>query len=61
MTQVTNTLALLNMYRNKGVSAFRTPCGVRFAGLKNLTEEQRSVLLRIEQGELNAALRWQKA
>lgn len=60
MASVNNTLALLNMYRDKGVSAFRTPCGIRFAGLKRLTDEQREVLLRIEQSELNAALRWQK-
>lgn len=57
---MTNTLALLNMYREKGVAAVLVPGGVRFFGVRNLTNEQLKTLLRIPQQELEAALKWQK-
>lgn len=56
-----NTLALLNMYREKGVAAVRTPSGVRFMGTRNITRQQLETLNRIPQHELEAALKWQKA
>lgn len=55
-----NTLALLNMYREKGVAAVRTPAGVRIMGTRNLTAQQLATLNRIPQEELEAALKWQK-
>lgn len=57
---MSNTLALLNMYREKGVAAVLVPGGVRFFGVRNLTNEQLKTLLRIPQQELEAALKWQK-
>lgn len=56
-----NTLALLNMYREKGVAAVRTPSGIQFMGTGNITRQQLEMLNRIPQEELEAALRWQKA
>lgn len=56
-----NTLALLNMYREKGVAAVRTPSGIQFMGTRNITRQQLAMLNRIPQEELEAALRWQKA
>ena len=56
-----NTLALQNMYREKGVAAVRTPSGIRFMGTRNITRQQLAMLNRIPQAELEAALRWQKA
>lgn len=55
-----NTLALLNMYRGRGVATVRTPNGIVFMGLRKLTEDQRKTLLDIPQRELDAAMRWQK-
>ncbi|ELZ3650001.1 hypothetical protein ULT26_004295 [Salmonella enterica] len=56
-----NTLALLNIYREKGVAAVRTPSGIRFMGTRNITRQQLATLNRIPQEELEAALKWQKA
>lgn len=56
-----NTLALLNMYRGKGVAAVRTPSGIRFMGTRNIPRRQLATLNRIPQEELEAALKWQKA
>ncbi|WP_134186579.1 hypothetical protein [Buttiauxella sp. BIGb0552] len=58
--KVQNTSALLNMYREKGVGAVRTPSGVVLMGVRNLTPQQKRTLLAIPQAELDAALRWQK-
>lgn len=55
-----NTLALLNMHREKGVAAVRTPSGIRFMGTRNITRQQLETLSRIPQKELEAALKWQK-
>lgn len=55
-----NTLSLLNMYREKGVVAVRTPAGIRFMGTSNLKKEELAMLNRIPQAELEAALKWQK-
>ena len=57
---VQNTLALLNMYREKGVNAVRTPSGVVLMGARNLTAQQKRTLLAIPQADLDAAIRLQK-
>lgn len=55
-----NTLALLNWYRSKHVSAVRTPAGIVFMGMQNITPDQRRTLLAIPQSDLEAALRIQQ-
>lgn len=55
-----NVVALLNMYREKNVAAVRTPSGVVFMGMRNITTAQRKILLAISQSDLDAAIRWQK-
>lgn len=55
-----NALALINMYRDRNVMAVRTPHGVVFMGIRNLTEQQKRALLSIPQADLEAAIRWQK-
>lgn len=57
---VQNTLAMLNLYRQKNVHAVRTPAGIVIMGARNLKPEEKKVLLEIPQGELDAALRWQQ-
>lgn len=52
-----NTLALLNWYRSKHVAAVKTPAGVVFMGMRNITADQRRMLLAIPQADLQAALR----
>ncbi|STQ10932.1 Uncharacterised protein [Enterobacter cloacae] len=42
-----NTLALLNWYRSKHVAAVKTPAGIVFMGMRNITAEQRRTLLAI--------------
>ena len=55
-----NTLALLNWYRDKNVTAVRTPAGIVFMGMRNITAQQRETLLAISQSELQSAMRWQQ-
>ncbi|WP_064545078.1 hypothetical protein [Kluyvera georgiana] len=55
-----NTLALINWYRSKNVAAVRTPTGIVFMGMRNITAKQRETLLAIPQAELESALRWQQ-
>jgi hypothetical protein len=55
-----NTVVLLNWYRSKHVAAVRTPAGIVFMGMRNITRQQRSALLSIPQEELEAALRRQQ-
>lgn len=55
-----NTLALLNWYKSKHVMAVRTPAGIVFMGMNNLTSSEKKSLLAISQSDLDAALRWQK-
>jgi len=54
-----NALALINMYRHRNVAAVRTPSGVVFMGMRNLTQAERRILLQIPQEKLEAALKWQ--
>jgi hypothetical protein len=56
-----NTLALLNMYREKGVATVRNQHGqIVFCGMGKLTPSQRKTLLAIPQSDLDAAMRWQQ-
>ncbi len=55
-----NTLTMLDMYRSKNVTAVRTPAGVVFMGIRNLTPAEKKTLLAIPQADLEAALRWQQ-
>lgn len=55
-----NTLALLQMFRTKGVAAARTPSGVQFFGTGVLTAEEKKTLAQLSQADLEAALRWQR-
>lgn len=55
-----NTLALLNWYRSKHVAAVKTPTGIVFMGMRNITSDQRRTLLAIPQSDLEAALRRQQ-
>lgn len=57
---VQNTIALLEIFRGRNVSAVRTPAGVIFMGVANLSPEEKKRLLSIPQMELEAALRWQQ-
>lgn len=57
---MTNTLALLDMYRAKGVITATNHNGqVIFFGLRRLPQGQRDVLLAIPQAELKAAMKGQ--
>lgn len=57
---MTNTAALLNMYREKGViSALNQHGAVIFYGLGRINKSQRDVLLAIPQDEVKAAMKWQ--
>lgn len=55
-----NTLALLNWYRSKHVAAVKTPAGIVFMGMRNITADQRRKLLEIPQSDLESALRRQQ-
>lgn len=55
-----NTLALLNWYRLKHVAAVKTPAGIVFMGMRNITADQRRTLLALPQSDLEAALRRQQ-
>ena len=55
-----NALALLNWYRLKNVAAVKTPSGIVFMGMRNVTADQRRTLLAIPQADLEAALRIQQ-
>lgn len=57
---VQNTLALINWYRQKHVQAVRTPSGIVFMGVKNLSAIEKKTLLSIPQADLDAAIRWQR-
>lgn len=57
---IQNTLALINMYRSRNVTAARTPMGIVFFGMRNLKPAERKTLTSISQADLEAAIRWQK-
>lgn len=55
-----NALALLQMFRTKGVTAARTPAGVQFFGTGVLTAGEKKILAQLSQADLEAALKWQR-
>lgn len=55
-----NTLALLQMFRAKGITAARTPAGVQFFGTGLLTAGEKKTLAQLSQEDLEAALKWQR-
>lgn len=61
MMSVENTLALINMFRSKGVATVKTPAGIVFFGAQRLSNGERKSLMAISQEELKSALKWQKA
>ena len=55
-----NALTIINMLRAKGIATVRTPAGIRFMGAANATQQDREMMNRLTQPELDAALRWQR-
>lgn len=55
-----NTMAILNRFRQRGVSSVITPAGVKFFGVRNISKGELETLLQIPQQELKAAMKWQK-
>lgn len=55
-----NTLALLQMFRAKGVTAARAPAGVQFFGTGVLTAGEKKTRAQLSQADLGAALKWQR-
>lgn len=54
-----NALAIINMFRNKGVATVKTPAGIVFYGMGRLSAAEKRTLLNIPQSDLEAALKWQ--
>lgn len=56
-----NTLTIINMLRSKGIATVRTPSGVRFMGAANASQQDKTIMNRLTQAELEAALKWQRS
>lgn len=56
-----NTLTIINMLRTKGIATVRTPSGVRFMGAVNASQQDREMMNRLTQSELEAALKCQRS
>lgn len=56
-----NTLTIINMLRTKGIATVRTPSGIRFMGAANASQQDRAMMNRLTQAELDAALKWQRS
>lgn len=56
-----NTITTINMLRSKGISTVRTPSGVRFMGAANASQQDKAMMNRLTQAELEAALKWQRS
>lgn len=56
-----NTLTIINMLRSKGIATVRTPSGIRFMGAANASQQDREMMNRLTQPELEAALKWQRS
>ena len=56
-----NALTIINMLRIKGIATFRTPSGVRFMGAANASQQDKAMMNRLTQAELEAALKLQRA
>lgn len=57
---MTNTLTLINMLAKKGIQCVRIPSGIVFMGVANASQQDRQMMARFSQAELDAALKWQK-
>ena len=55
-----NTLTILNMLREKGIAAVRTPSGIRFMGAARASAQDKAMMNRMTQTELDAAMKWQR-
>lgn len=55
-----NALVIINMLREKGIATVRTPSGIRFMGAALASEQDKAMMSRLTQTELDAAMRWQK-
>lgn len=55
-----NTLTIINMLRSKWIATVRTPSGIRFMGAANASQQDREMMNRLTQDELDAALKWQR-
>lgn len=56
-----NTLTIINMLRIKGIATVRTPSGIRFMGTANASHQEKAIMNRLTQAELDAALKWQRS
>lgn len=56
-----NTLTIINMLRTKGIATVRTPSGIRFMGAANARQQDKAMMNRLTQSELEAALKWQRS
>lgn len=56
-----NALTIINMLRTKGIATVRTPSGIRFIGSTNASQQDKAMMNRLTQAELDAALKWQRA
>ena len=56
-----NTLTIINMLRSKGIATVRTTSGVRFMGSVNASQQDKAMMNRLTQAELDAALKWQES
>lgn len=56
-----NTLTIINMLRSKGIATVRTPSGIRFMGAANASQQDKVMMSRLTQAELEASLKWQRS
>lgn len=56
-----NTLTIINMLRTKDIATVRTPSGIRFMGAANASHQEKAMMNRLTQAELEAALKWQRS
>lgn len=55
-----NTLTILNILREKGIASVRTPSGIRFMGVSRASAQDKKMMNRMTQTELDAAMKWQR-
>lgn len=58
--KMNNTLTIINMLSTKGIATVRTPSGIQFMGSANASQQDKAMMNRITQAELDAALKWQR-
>ena len=55
-----NTLTIINMLREKGIATVRTPSGIQFMGAALASAQDKAMMSRLTQTELDAAMKWQR-